>query len=57
MFVWPTRYSYNHADLYGVNRLVRLDRFGQRAEYLVGSEWKPAEQIEPDPGYVEKMNR
>jgi hypothetical protein len=57
MFIWPTRWHYEHADLYGINRLVRIDRLSGRTEYLVGSDWKPAAQIEPDPAYADKMNR
>ena len=39
IFVWPTRYRYEHA--YTTNRLVRIDRFNGKSWMLThkGSSW------------------
>src|SRR5437588_4974215 len=42
MFVWPTRYKYDHINLQGNVLPVRIDRFTDKTELLDASGWHEA---------------
>ena len=45
LFVWPTRWHYEHITVDGDSYLVRVDRFTGHADILVPEQgWTPSEQ-------------
>jgi len=39
IFIWPTRYRYDHSDFTGKSVMVRIDRFSGTVEALSGNGW------------------
>lgn len=73
VFVWPTPYSYYTLKVYGVERIIRINRFTGTTERLKDDGWHqyvkitepttveapaaPAKPIEPDDGFVDITNQ
>lgn len=51
VWVWPTRFRYDHMTVDGNLLIVRIDRFDGNSDMLVPDEgWQPVEGSEPSPG-------
>ena len=51
VYVWPTRWRYDHMTVDGNLVIVRIDRFDGNSDMLVPDEgWLPVEGTEPAPG-------
>lgn len=47
VYIWPTRYSYDHMRTGDVSLLIRIDRFSGKADILIpGKGWIDAETEE-----------
>src|SRR5689334_14761429 len=58
MFVWPTRFRYDHLTVDGNIVPVRIDRFNGDADMLVPDEgWTPVEGTESTPGTTPAARR
>jgi hypothetical protein len=45
VFIWPTRYRYEHLTEGRLQRFVRINRFSGSVQTLAGSEWLPSAEV------------
>jgi hypothetical protein len=58
MFVWPTRFRYDHMTVDGNLVPVRIDRFNGDSDMLVPDQgWVPVEGQDQDPGTTPAASR